>query len=138
MVILFDQFNLPDDVFEVIFATEQQIEVAKELIVELKKSNGEFTKAQMSDFATRLHDGLKIIKTIRIGLTTQKKEVVLSYNKRQFYDRILTPMKSMGLVDFDLYKKTYRISERFAKIMQKVAQMWTQESTKSSLGLKRM
>jgi len=31
MVILFDRFNLPEDVFEVVFATKQQI-----IVVELK------------------------------------------------------------------------------------------------------
>ena len=36
MVILFDRFNLPEDIFEVIFATKQQIIVAKLLIEEMK------------------------------------------------------------------------------------------------------
>ncbi|MFT4313255.1 MAG: hypothetical protein ACMXYA_02520 [Candidatus Woesearchaeota archaeon] len=130
MVILFDQFNLSEDIFEVIFATEQQIEVAKMLIEEFKKHNGELNKTQMSEFATALHDGMKIQKTVKIGVVTQKKELEISYNKRQFYDRILTPMKSMGLVDFDLYKKTYRISEKFGKVMQKVANMWVHESSR--------
>ena len=138
MVILFDQFNLPDDVYEVIFATEQQIEVAKYLIAEFKKHGGELDKTQMSEFATKLHDGFTIEKSIKIGLSTQKKTETVSYNKRQFYDRILTPMKSMGLVDFDLYKKTYKISEKFGKVMQKVASMWVNESGRSTLGIKRI
>ena len=128
MVILFDQFNMPDDVYEVIFATEQQIDVAKMLIMEFKSHSGELNKSEMSDFAIRLHDGIVIRKPVKIGLSTQHKELTVSYNKRQFYDRILTPMKSMGLVDYDLYKKTYKISERFTKVMQKVAAMWTSES----------
>jgi len=28
---------------------------------------------------------------------------------------ILTPMKSMGLIDYDMYKKTYKISDKFNK-----------------------
>ncbi len=48
----------------------------------------------------------------------------ISYNKRQFYDRILTPMKSMGLIDYDLYKKTYKISVKFTNDMMKIGLMW--------------
>jgi hypothetical protein len=55
------------------------------------------------------------------------KEVKLSYNKRQFYDRILTPMKSMGLIDYDLYKKTYRLSDKFNKMLIKIGLMWLKE-----------
>ena len=53
-----------------------------------------------------------------------------SYNKRQFYDRILTPMKSMGLVDFDLYKKTYKVSDKFYNDILKIGLMWKQELQK--------
>ncbi|MCA9478699.1 MAG: hypothetical protein KC535_06125, partial [Nanoarchaeota archaeon] len=60
-------------------------------------------------------------------------KVKISYNKRQFYDRILTPMKTMGLIDYDLYKKTYKISERFNKNMMKVGLMWLQEIRKPPL-----
>ncbi len=55
------------------------------------------------------------------------KQVKLSYNKRQFYDRILTPMKSMGLIDYDLYKKHYKISDKFNKAMIKIGILWMQE-----------
>ena len=41
MVILFDRFNLPEDIFEVIFATKQQKIVGKLLIRELKEKGGE-------------------------------------------------------------------------------------------------
>ncbi len=51
----------------------------------------------------------------------------MSYNKRQFYDRILTPMKSMGMIDYDMYKKKYMISEKFADAVKKVGFMWVQE-----------
>ena len=54
----------------------------------------------------------------------------LSYNKRQFYDRILTPMKSMGLIDYDLYKKTYRLSDEFNRELVKIGLMWTRELKK--------
>ena len=122
MVILFDQFNLPDDIFKVIFATEQQETVAKLLLKYLKENGGEITKTEMSVFATKLHDGelvTEINKEPYIG-----KQVKVSYNKRQFYDRILTPMKSMGLVDYDLYKKTYKISDKFNKLMIRIGLMW--------------
>ena len=129
MVILFDRFNLPDDVFEVIFATKQQIIVAK-LLVEMMKDNGsEITKTEMSLFATKLHEGNLITDLIDEGPYKGKK-VKISYNKRQFYDRILTPMKTMGLIDYDLYKKTYKISDKFSKNMMKVGLMWSQERAK--------
>ena len=122
MVILFDRFNLPPDVFSLIFATEQQVIVAKELIKYLIENEGEVSKTEMSYFATQLHDG-KYETVLQDGkLRGQKAR--LSYNKRQFYDRILTPMKSMGLVRYDLYKKTYSVSIDFSKELTKIGLMW--------------
>ena len=122
MVILFDQFNMPDDVFEVIFATPQQNIVAKVLIKFMKENGGEITKTDMSYFATKLHDGE--LETTLQDAPYRGKTVKLSYNKRQFYDRILTPMKSMGMIQFDLYKKTYKISDRFSKNLKMLSIMW--------------
>jgi hypothetical protein len=122
MVILFDRFNLPEDVFEIIFATKQQKIVAEVLINYIKENGNEITKTQMSILATKLHEGNFITQ---INEEPYKgKKVKLSYNKRQFYDRILTPMRGMGLIDYDLYKKTYRISKRFNKEMVKIGLMW--------------
>ena len=56
-----------------------------------------------------------------------KKTVTLSYNKRQFYDRILTPMKTMGLIDYDMYKKVYRLSDKFNKLMIRIGLLWLRE-----------
>lgn len=125
MVILFDKFNLPRDVFEIIFATKQQRIVAKLLIKEIKNQGGEITKTEMSAFATALHDGnyeAEIEEPEYMG-----KRVKVSYNKRQFYDRILTPMKGMGLVEYDLYKKVYRLSDGFNKTMIKIGLLWVRE-----------
>jgi hypothetical protein len=126
MVVLFDQFNLPENIFEIIFATKQQVIVAKLLIEEMKQKDGEMGKTEMSMFATALHEGT-ILETKEDGPFNIKKDVKLSYNKRQFYDRILTPMKTMGLIDYDLYKKTYKLSEKFNKNMMKIGLMWLQE-----------
>jgi len=128
MTILFDQFNLPENIYEVIFATEQQVIVAKLLIEEMKQHGGEIGKTEMSVFATALHEG-KLIdeETNQFG---QKKRVTLSYNKRQFYDRILTPMKSMGLIDYDMYKKTYKVSDKFNKNMMRIGMQWLYEMRK--------
>ena len=128
MVILFDQFNMPEDVYEVIFATVQQKIVAKVLIDFIKENGGEITKTQMSYFATTLHDGKLEAEIDEPGY--RGKKVKLSYNKRQFYDRILTPMKSMGLIQYDLYKKTYKISEKFHKTLMHIGLMWKQELEK--------
>jgi len=129
MVILFDQFNIPDNVYEIIFATSQQVMVAKLLIEQMKLKDGEIGKTEMSMFATALHDGT-VLETKDEGPFRTKKKVKLSYNKRQFYDRILTPMKTMGLIDYDLYKKTYKLSEKFNKNMMKIGLMWLQELRK--------
>src|SRR5262245_47177353 len=100
MVILFDRFNLPEDIFEIIFSTGQQTIVAGELIKFMAEHKGEITKTEMSLFATQLHDGT--YETMLDDGQYKGKKVKLSYNKRQFYDRILTPMKAMGLIDYDL------------------------------------
>ncbi|KKR73123.1 MAG: hypothetical protein UU16_C0030G0011 [Candidatus Woesebacteria bacterium GW2011_GWA2_40_7] len=132
MVILFDRFNLPEDVYEVIFATKQQIIVAKLLIEMIKENNGEINKTEMSLFATKLHEG-NFITTLIDEPPYKGKKVKISYNKRQFYDRILTPMKSMGLIDYDLYKKTYKISDNFNKEMIRVGLLWLKEMRKPKL-----
>ncbi|MFH1770596.1 MAG: hypothetical protein ABH828_03490 [archaeon] len=126
MVILFDQFNFPDSIFEIIFATKQQVLVAKLLIEQMKLKDGEIGKTEMSMFATALHEGT-ILEASDDTILNLKKTVKLSYNKRQFYDRILTPMKTMGLIDYDLYKKTYKLSEKFNKNMMRIGLMWLQE-----------
>lgn len=125
MVILFDQFNLPDNIYKIIFATEQQEVVAKMLIEYMWKNKGEIGKTEMSLFATRLHEGQAIMK--EEGTLSLPKDAPLSYNKRQFYDRILTPMRGMGLIEYDLFKKTYKISDKFNKLMIKVGLMWLRE-----------
>ncbi len=128
MVILFDRFNLPKDVFEVIFATKQQKIVAKLLVAEMKEKGGELGKSEMSLFATTLHEG-NLITEIEEEPYRGKK-VKISYNKRQFYDRILTPMKGMGIIEYDLYKKTYKISDSFNKELIRIGIMWLRELRK--------
>jgi hypothetical protein len=131
MTILFDQYNLPENIYEIIFATSQQVVVAKLLIEEMKQHGGEIGKTEMSVFATALHEG-KLIdeETNQFG---QKKRNTLSYNKRQFYDRILTPMKSMGLIDYDMYKKTYKVSDKFNKNMMRIGMLWLMEMKKPAI-----
>ncbi|MBD3361596.1 hypothetical protein GF358_02260 [Candidatus Woesearchaeota archaeon] len=131
MVILYDRFNMPDDVFGIIFATDQQIIVAKELVRFIIENSGEITKTQMSLIATKLHDGVYEC-TMTEGKFKGKK-VKLSYNKRQFYDRILTPMKSMGMIDYDLYKKTYKLSTKFSNDLMKIGIKWKERLRKMGL-----
>jgi len=126
MVILFDQFNLPEDIFKIIFATEQQEIVAKLLIRHIKENGGEIGKTEMSLFATKLHEGTLVDDDAERS-PFRKESPKISYNKRQFYDRILTPMKSMGIIDYDLYKKTYKISDKFNKLMIRIGLMWLRE-----------
>ena len=132
MVILFDMYNLPRDIFEVVFATEQQVIVSRMLIDEIKSQGGEMGKAEMSLFANKLHDGTYLEVEEQRGPVKVKNKVQISYNKRQFYDRILTPMKAMGMIDYDLYNKKYRISEGLNKALVKVGIMWNQEVHKKA------
>ncbi|MBN1645733.1 hypothetical protein JW868_01705 [Candidatus Woesearchaeota archaeon] len=132
MVVLFDQYNLPDNIYEIIFATTQQVIVARMLVDEMKAKGNEIGKTEMSMFATALHDG-KVIEIKEQGPVPVRKKQTLSYNKRQFYDRILTPMKTMGIIDYDLYKKTYKLSEKFNKNMMRIGLMWLQELRKPPL-----
>lgn len=125
MVILVDQYNLPDDIYKIIFATEQQEIVAKMLVKYMWENGGEIGKTEMGVFANKLHDGQAVIK--EKGRSPLEKEMRISYNKRQFYDRILTPMRGMGLIDYDLYKKKYKISDKFNKLMIKMGLMWLRE-----------
>ncbi|MGV8169354.1 MAG: hypothetical protein ACP5N3_04830 [Candidatus Nanoarchaeia archaeon] len=127
MVILFDQYNLPENIFEVIFSTSQQVVVANMLLEEMKLRGGEIGKTEMSMFATALHDGITIEPHDTAPLSVRKKPIVISYNKRQFYDRILTPMKTMGMIDYDMYKKTYKLSEKMNKNLMRIGLMWLQE-----------
>jgi len=128
MVILFDLFNIPDDIFDIIFATKQQKIVAKLLINHIKENGGEISKTEMSVFATRLHEGNLVAEIEEPSY--KGKKVKLSYNKRQFYDRILTPMKSMGIINFNLYKKTYKLSDNFNNEMMRIGMMWLDELKK--------
>ncbi|HII71812.1 TPA: hypothetical protein HA265_03595, partial [Candidatus Woesearchaeota archaeon] len=124
MVILFDQFHLPENVFDVVFATDQQAIVGRLLIEEFKSNEGSLGKTEMSLFANRLHDGVVVEVMENVGPVRRPKKVQISYNKRQFYDRILTPMKSMGMVDYDMYKKKYMISDKFNNALKKIGVMW--------------
>jgi hypothetical protein len=136
MVVLFDRYNMPDDIYEIVFATKQQIIVAKLLVDMIKEKGGEITKTEMSFFATQLHEG-KLV-TDRIEEEPYKgKRVKISYNKRQFYDRILTPMKSMGIIDYDLYRKTYKLTDKFNKEMTRIGLLWLKELRKEPYRLQK-
>ncbi len=130
MVILFDQFHLPENVFDIIFATEQQAVVAKLLVDEMKQNGGVMGKTEMSVFANTLHEGTEVDVEKGEGITKRRVKEKISYNKRQFYDRILTPMKGMGMIDYDLYKKQYFLSDRFQKVLVKIGLRWNKELQK--------
>ncbi|MBN2421000.1 hypothetical protein JXB27_01845 [Candidatus Woesearchaeota archaeon] len=129
MVMLFDIFHMPENVFSVVFATEQQITVAKLLLCELKVHKGELTKQEMSIFANSLHAGMETDVEICVGPIKKIEKTKISYNKRQFYDRILTPMKTMGMIDYDMVRKKYIISSKFVDELSKIGMMWRKEVT---------
>ncbi len=132
MVILFDQYNLPEDIYEIVFATEQQVVVGRLLIQEMQRNQGEFGKTAMSLFATKLHDGVTVEYTVNQPFPVRKREKI-SYNKRQFYDRILTPMKTMGMIDYDNYRKVYKVSDKFSKNLMSLGYKWLEELRKKGL-----
>lgn len=136
MVILFDRFTMPEDIYEVVFATKQQIIVAKLLITMMKEKKGDITKTEMSFFATQLHEG-KLVTDQLQEEPYRGKKVRISYNKRQFYDRILTPMKSMGMIDYDLYKKTYSLSDKLNKELIKIGLFWLKELRREPFRIQR-
>ncbi|MBI4438594.1 hypothetical protein HY640_01540 [Candidatus Woesearchaeota archaeon] len=123
-MILFDRFNMPEDLFETVFATKQQKIVATVLINAIKDKGGEIDRTEMSAIATELHEGK--LQTLIDEPEFKGKLVRLSYNKRQFYDRILAPLRSMGMIDYDLYKKTYKLSDDFQNQMTKIGMKWTE------------
>jgi len=120
MVMLFDQYNLPENIFEVIFATDLQIKVGEMLVKYIKENKGELNKRQMSAFATKLHNG-----------KSKYNGEEISYNKRQFYDRILTPMKAMGIVAYDMYNRKYSLSNKLCNALSQISEMWQEEYDKS-------
>ena len=85
MVILFDQFNLPDNIFEIIFATKQQVVVAKLLVEEMKSKDGEMGKTEMSMFATALHEG-RLVEEVAEGPIKPKKKIKLYRYTYSFYE----------------------------------------------------
>jgi hypothetical protein len=131
MVMLFDQFNLSEDIYKIIFATEQQEIVARLLVKYMFENSGEIGKTEMSVFANLLHEGSLVVR--EKGRSPLQPEVRISYNKRQFYDRILTPMKSMGLIDYDMYRRKYKLSDKFNKLMIKLGLMWIRELERGKL-----
>ena len=131
MVILFDQDNLPDDIFKVIFATEQQEVVSKMLMKYMMENGGAIVKTEMGVFAMQLHEGKLMPR--EPGRSPLDRTSSISYNKRQFYDRILTPMRGMGLIDYDLYEKKYKVSDKFNRIMIKIGLMWLREIDRQKL-----
>lgn len=130
MVMLFDQYNLPENVFEVVFATEQQVMVGRMLFEEMKEHGGEMGKTEMSLFANKLHDGTLMEIEESVGPIKKKNKIKVSYNKRQFYDRILTPMKGMGMIDYDMYRKKYKVSDGFNKSLIRIGLLWNKEVNK--------
>ncbi|MBS3130912.1 hypothetical protein J4212_00610 [Candidatus Woesearchaeota archaeon] len=134
MVILFDQHNLPGNIFEVIFSTTQQVIVGRVLIDYMKKNGGSVSKSKLGQFATKLNEG-KVITQIDEE-PFRGKSIKLSYNKRQFYDRILTPLRAMGLIEYDLYNKTYKISEKFEKALVDISGMWKTEIVRKAVEVK--
>ena len=124
MVLLFDRFNMPEDIYEVLFATEQQSIAARLLCDYMKENNSEIGKTEMSLFANKLDEG--IVATVPTPKYRGKK-IRVKYNKKQFYDRVLTPLRSMGMIDFDMYKKRYKLSKAFAKEVMQIGRLWSQE-----------
>ena len=83
MVLLFDRFNLPENIYEIIFATKQQVIVAKLLIEHMKENGNEIGKTEMSMFATQLHEGSLITELIDEPPYKGKKVKVIDIESSQ-------------------------------------------------------
>jgi hypothetical protein len=46
-------------------------------------------------------------------------------------------MKSMGMIDYDLYKKTYKLSDKLNKELIRVGLLWLKELKKPPIHIKR-
>ena len=119
MVILFDASKIQENIHNIVFATRQQEIVAKMLIDHIKENGGELSKPEMSNFAKKIADGI-----------TMEDSEKIAYNKKQFYDRILKPMKNMYMIEYDQNKKLYRTSDKFNQMLTKIGLMWMQEIRK--------
>lgn len=129
MVIIFDRENLSDDIYEVIFSTRHQIIVGKSLIRFFRENGNELDKTSMSFFVNMLHEG--DLETTIDEPPYAGQRVRLTYNRRQFYERILGPFKSMGLIDFDSQSKKYTLSNNFIKDLKKIGVLWHRELAKA-------
>ena len=121
MVILFDYTKTQENVHSIIFSTKQQELVSRLLISRIKDNQGTLSRTEMSVFANNLHDGAVIAE---VRKENELQSVKISYNKKQFYDRILNPMKTMGLVEYDSGKRVYRLSEKFHTAMTQIGKLW--------------
>ena len=74
---IFDKFNLSEDIFDILFATEQQKLVAKLLIEYIKENEREITKTEMSFFATKLHEGKYVFSGELINLAFSFSSILL-------------------------------------------------------------
>lgn len=127
LVILFHSKNL-DNIHSIVFATRQQELVAKMLLDFFKEHENKLSKTEMAFFATLLEKGAIVLKVEETF--SAKKMIKLSYNKKQFYDRILTPMKEMGMVEYDNNQKVYQLSDAFSTILQEIGNIWSREIRK--------
>ncbi|HLD88628.1 MAG TPA: hypothetical protein VI894_00325 [Candidatus Nanoarchaeia archaeon] len=125
MVILINSLDKTENIEEIIFATKQQAIVARILIQKMKDSNGSFDKTEMALFANRLHTGEMVMEHKCRGFVVNKVNV--SYNKRQFYERILSPMKIMGLIEYDDNRKIYILSDQFSRLLSIIGTKWHDE-----------
>jgi hypothetical protein len=48
----------------------------------------------------------------------------------------LTPLRSMGLIHYDLYKKTYKLADGLRPNLVKISDMWSMELEKKPVSVK--
>lgn len=127
MTILFNS-NEMSDIVQIIFPLENQWKCAK-LLIEYIKSHNYISKAQISKLADLLNEGnLKELGEEFYDLNSKLdfELEVLKYNRKQFYSRIVGPMKEMGLINLGLYDKKYRLSLEFLDNLEKLKELWSQ------------
>ena len=125
MVILIDQQNLPEDVYAVIFATEQREVVAKMLVKYMAENGAKWERQRWVCSPTTFTKG-KLSSRKKANLPCSRKQGCLT-TRGNFMIGSLRRCASMGLIEYDLFKKTYKLSDKFNKLMVRIGLMWLRE-----------
>ena len=79
MVILFDAYNMPESIYDLVFSTDQQAMVAKLLVTYMQQNGGEIGKTEMGLFAQKLLT-VKWLLNLLVNVCLTHKKVLVTIN----------------------------------------------------------